>query len=83
MTPLGRLPSKRFLSGAYSIAQLLRQGLQQAPSDGSVPFDQRAEFPESEPVADQVGGGGYRGRTGPAIDQGDLAEVLAWAEGSE
>ena len=71
------------LSGAYSVAQLLRERLQEPPSDGSVSFDKRTEFPEREPVANQVGFGGYRGRTRAAVDQGDLAEMLARAERRE
>jgi hypothetical protein len=55
-----------FLSGAYGGAQLLRQRLQELPSDGSVSFDKRAELPERKPVANQIGCGGYRGRAGPA-----------------
>src|SRR5216684_490049 len=72
-----------FLSGADGGTQLLRQRLQQFPSDGSVPFDKRAELPEREPMADQVGSRGYGGRAGTAVDQGDLAEVVARAEGGE
>src|SRR4029079_1647956 len=74
---------KRFLSGTYSVAELLCQRLQKPPSDGAVSFDQRTEFPESKSVADEVGCGGDGCRTGAAVDQGDLAEMLARAEGSE
>ena len=53
------------------------------PSDGSVPFDKRTEFPEGQRVTNEVGRSRYRGRSGAAIYQGYLAEVLAAAERSE
>src|SRR5208283_366756 len=40
----------------------------------------RAELPECEPVTNQVSCSGYGGRARPAVDQGDLAEVVARAE---
>src|SRR4051794_25509217 len=73
----------RLLPRAYSVAQLLRERLQEPPSDGSVSFDKRTEFPEREPVANQVGCGSYGCRTGPTVDQGDLAKMLARAEHGE
>ena len=62
---------------------MLRERLQELPSDGPVPFDKRAEFPEREPVAHQIGRSGDGRRTRPAVDQGDLTEILARAEGGE
>src|SRR6185369_1559826 len=57
--------------------------LEELPSDGPVPFDQRAELPEREPVANQVGHSGHRGRARATVDQGNLAKVVARAEGGE
>src|SRR5262245_30200686 len=67
-----------FLAGG---PQPLRQRLEQLPSNGPVPFNERAELPEREPVANQVRRSGYRSRAGATVDQGDFAEVVARAEG--
>src|SRR5579862_4596915 len=64
-------------------AQPLRQGLQQLPGDGTVPFDQRAKLPERQPVTHQIGRGSHRRHAGTAVDQGDLAEVVSRAEGGD
>src|SRR5258706_1506543 len=61
-------------------AQPLRQRLQDLPRDGAIPFHQRAELPEREPVANQVGRSGHGSGAGAAVDQGDLAEVVARAD---
>src|SRR4051794_28326292 len=69
----GRSAANSWIGGAQPFCQYL----QQLPSDRGVPFDQRAELPEGEPVAHQVGRRGHRGRAGSAIDQGELAEMVA------
>src|SRR6266852_4455521 len=74
---------KDFFSGAHCGTQLLRERLQKLPSNSSVPFDKRAELPERESIANQVGCSGYGGRAGTAVDQRDLAEVVAGAESGE
>src|SRR5712691_63106 len=60
----------------------LRHRLQHLPGDRRVRLDERAEVPERHPVAAQVGLGGNRGGAIDVGDQNDLAEVVAWAEGS-
>jgi hypothetical protein len=40
----------------------------------------REELPEREPVVNQIGCSGYCGQSGPAVDQRDLAEVVARTE---
>src|SRR5688572_25630891 len=62
-------------------AQPLRERLQELPSDRSVPFDKWAELPESKPIANQLRCRGDSGRTRPAVDQRDLAEIIAGTEG--
>jgi hypothetical protein len=54
ISPLSRIPGRaklllkrRLLFSAYSVAQMLRERLQEPPSDGSVSFDQRTEFPQT------------------------------------
>src|SRR6185295_147319 len=64
-------------------AQPLRQRLQELPSNGSISFDQRTELPEGEPIAYEIGRSGHRGRSRPAVDQGDFAEVITRTESSE
>src|SRR5439155_8896027 len=64
-------------------AQPFRQCLKELPGDGAIPFNQRAELPEGEPVANQIRRSGDRGRAGAAVDQGELAEVIARAEGGD
>src|SRR5262245_50119631 len=71
------------LFGTCGCAQTLCQRLQELPGDCSVPLDQRTELPKGEPVADQVGRSGNRGGAGAAVDQRDLTEVIARAEGGE
>src|SRR3954452_762901 len=75
----GRSAANSWVGGA----QPLRQYLQQLPSDRAVPFDQRAKLPKGEPVAHQVARRGHRGGAGAAVDQGELAEAVAGAEGGE
>ena len=64
-------------------AQAFGQGLKELPGDSAVAFHQRAELPERQPVAGQVGGRAHRGGAGATVDQGDLAEVVARAEGGK
>ena len=45
--------------------------------------DETLELPGSDAAAAQVGGGDHGRRAGPVVDQGDLAEVVAGAEGSD
>jgi hypothetical protein len=54
--------------------------LQQLPADRGVLLHERAELPEGEPKADEIGGGGDGRRARALVDQGDLAEVVAWLE---
>jgi hypothetical protein len=71
------------LSCADSGAQLFRERLQQLPSDSSVAFDKRAELPECEPIANQVGCSGDCRRARTAVNQGNLAEIIAGAESGQ
>src|SRR5262245_28924334 len=72
-----------FLFATCCCPQPPRQRLQKLPGDGSIPLDQRTELPKGKPVADQVRRSGDRRRTGPAVDQSDLTEIVARAKGSE
>ena len=66
-------------AGAH-LSQPLRHRLQELPGDRPVLFDERAELPESESVANKVGRGDDRGRTRSAVDQSNLAEIVARTE---
>src|SRR6266516_3811330 len=57
-----------------------RHRLEQRPGDRGVLLDQRAELPRRQAVAPAVGGRGDRRRAGAAVDEGNLAEVVAGAE---
>src|SRR5215204_3485454 len=63
--------------------QPFRQDLEELPTNAAVPFDERAEFPEGESVADQVGDRRHRGRARASIDQGYFPEVIARTERGE
>src|SRR5262249_24906069 len=51
--------------------------LKELPCDSTIPFDQREELPEGEPVAKQVRGSNHRGRARAAVNEGDLTEMIA------
>src|SRR2546423_12303680 len=64
----------------FDLARAPRHRLEQRPSDRRVLLHQRAELPRREAVAPAVAGRGDRRRAGAAVDEGDLAEVVAGAE---
>src|SRR4051794_26738798 len=59
------------------------QGLQQRPRDLRVLLDERPELPRGHAAAAQVGGRRDGRRARPLVDQRDLAEVVAGAEGAD
>src|SRR6185437_5042897 len=61
-------------------AQSPGQRLEQVPGDGCVLLHERSELPVGEPVADELGARGDRGRTRALVDEGDLAEVVAFGQ---
>src|SRR5262245_34104750 len=65
------------------LAQPPHEGLEQGPGDLRVLLDERAELPRRHPAALKVGAGDDRRRPGAAVDQRDLAEMLAGAEGPD
>src|SRR5262249_47654979 len=68
---------------AIGRAQPRGKRLQELPPNGPIPLDERAEFPERDPVTNQIRGCRHRGGAGAAVDQGSLTEVVTRAEGGE
>ena len=64
---------------AHTLAQALGERLQQFPPDGRVSLHERAELPERQAVADELGRRRDRGGACPLVDERDLAEVVARA----
>src|SRR4029453_11903430 len=56
---------------------------EQRPRGGGVALDERPEVPEREAVALEVGRGLDRGAALAAVDDGDVAEVVAWPEAGD
>src|SRR3954454_12028083 len=67
-------------SGGLGGAELLGDRLDELPADLAVRDHERTELPEGEAVADEIGRGRDRRRAHAFVDEGDLAEVVAWAE---
>src|SRR4051794_12367277 len=61
-------------------AQSLGKRLQELPPDGRVAFDQRAKFPKRQRVTNQVARSRHGSRARAAVDQRNLAEIVARAE---
>src|SRR5262245_6759268 len=88
---LGRFSAWRAASGLarwsgfwpVGSAEALREGLQKFPGDGAVSFYERAEFPESQPIAHEVSGSGHGGGARAAVNQSDFAEVIARTKRSD
>src|SRR5919205_2401422 len=63
------------------LAEPLRHHLEESPRHLGVRLDERPELPGGQAVAGEIGvGRDRRGAPGLLVDQGYLAEVVAWAE---
>jgi hypothetical protein len=57
-------------------AENLRHPLQKLPADHTVRFDERAEVPIRDAVAEEILGGGDRRRTRTFVEERNLAEEV-------
>src|SRR5262245_44658972 len=80
---IGACQSADLLGIRRRSAQASSQCLQQLPCDGAVSLDQRTELPERQAVAYEVRRGCHGGGPRSAVDQRELAEIIAGSERRE
>src|SRR5581483_1121223 len=73
-------PTRRGRSALLELARPTGHRLEQRPRDLAVALDERFELPTGEAVRDAVARRSHRRGPDAAVDQGDLAEVVAGAE---